>query len=194
MPSQISLKQIHYNMITVFSYYFNLKIANKILELFKFICKNQQITDIESMKNEIDNIVSHIYSKTHDMMKNTENCQFILANILKHVLNGKTLQFIQKQSNKPNMTDEPFINQFNEKMREIFMINGLFESKTANKIVSICYDYMKEQQFDNIDRIKDDLEDVGESEILQAIFENINGIDPNIATPIHDNAVSRKAC
>tara|TARA_Y100000996_G_scaffold70010_1_gene47269 strand:+ start:364 stop:513 length:150 start_codon:yes stop_codon:yes gene_type:complete len=24
--------------------------------------------------------------------------------------------------------------------------------------------------------------------------ENINGIDPNIATPIHDNAVRRKAC
>tara|TARA_B100001248_G_scaffold232036_1_gene192755 strand:- start:88 stop:345 length:258 start_codon:yes stop_codon:yes gene_type:complete len=24
--------------------------------------------------------------------------------------------------------------------------------------------------------------------------ENINGIDPNIATPIHDNAVSKKAC
>ena len=24
--------------------------------------------------------------------------------------------------------------------------------------------------------------------------ENINGIDPNIATPIHDNAVRRNAC
>eukprot|EP01084_Bolivina_argentea_P149463 261096_1 len=185
IPSNKSFKQIYNNISNVFTYYFNAKLANEILNAFKTICKIEQYRNVQIINNDICNIkssklISYIYNKTYKYINsniNNINFQSVLSQFLKYIINGQTLDYIQKQSHKiPPITyhnkDESCLTQLKQQMLQIF--GNIFDSQTKNKIIKCCFDYIKEQEFDNIDRIKDDLEFGEQSEILNVIFENMS--------------------
>eukprot|EP01083_Nonionella_stella_P097815 274982_1 len=165
------LTEIYANILTIFAARINTKVAHHILDAFKDIIHQKQwmhIADLmaDTVKVEQSVIIDYIKRQTsaNHHMVSTELQAIIMGQ--RHTLKRKPVH--KRYTNKTHH----FIDQLLSKMHSAFI--HIFGDTIGDKIVDIFRDHIEEEEFDTIDCIKEDLEDVSNSALFDALFTRIH--------------------
>eukprot|EP01084_Bolivina_argentea_P047802 88119_1 len=188
-------------IIKVFTVTFNNHTADNILKLFDHILQQEAFEDIESVKDDVDDIESstiiyYITEKVNyqQIKKPKEVAKNIIAQGIKCIVENKSKAFVQQYQTKPLS----FFDRITNQMQNVFV--NKFSKATADIIICQTFDYLiQSNNFHDAYLIIEDMRNIRKSQILHSIISKtsepqnyLQWISETITKIIQNELVKRK--